>query len=172
MSSVYEIDAREYNLKLAEALKQIPEFEVPEWISYVKSSPSKERPIDDPDFWHKRVASILKQIYKRGVIGVNRMRTKYGSKKNRGHKPEAFRRAGGKIIRTILQQCDKAGLTEIEKGVQGVRTRKPGRKLTEAGKKLMESIGGAPLGVYPITKRSREGTRPQSAELGGKKDAN
>ncbi len=141
MGSIYNLDAKEYNSKLAEALKKIPEFKAPEWISYVKSSSSKERPIDDPDFWYKRAASILRQIYKKGVIGVNRLRTKYGSRKNRGHKPEKFRKAGGKIIRTILQQCDKAGLTEIDKGVRGVRTRKPGRKLTEAGKKLMESAG-------------------------------
>ena len=113
MNQVYELNSQEYNLKLAEALKKIPEFEKPEWVEFVKSSPSKERPIDDPDFWHKRAASILRQIYKKKIVGVNRLRTKYGSKKNRGFKPEAFKKAGGKIIRTILQQSDKAGFTEF-----------------------------------------------------------
>jgi len=140
--SVYEINPYEYNSKLAEALKKIPEFKAPEWINFVKSSPSKERPIDDPDFWYKRSASILKQIYKRGIIGVNRLRTKYGSKKNRGFKPERFQKAGGKIIRTILQQCDEAGLTEVAKSVRGVRSKKPGRQLTQKGKEFLESAGG------------------------------
>ena len=140
MSSVFEIDAGEYNKKLAEALKKIPEFKAPEFIHFVKSSPSKERPIDDLDFWYKRAASILRQIYKNKTVGVNRLRTKYGSKKNRGSKPEKFRKSGGKIIRTILQQADKAGFTEIAKTLPGVKSRKPGRQLTKKGKEFLEEI--------------------------------
>lgn len=138
--SIYILDSQEYNSKLAEALKQIPEFEKPEWVDFVKSSPSKERPIEEIDFWFKRAASILKQIYKKGILGVSRLRTKYGSKKNRGSKPEKFQRAGGKIIRTILQQADKAGLTEIAKEIKGVKGKKPGRQLTQKGKELLESF--------------------------------
>ena len=137
---VYDFAAQEYNLKLAEALKKIPEFEKPEWVEFVKSGPSKERPIDTPDFWHKRAASILRQLYRKKTIGVNRLRTKYGSRKNRGMRPERFRRAGGKIIRMILQQADAAGFTEIVKKIRGVRERKPGRQLTEKGKKFLEAI--------------------------------
>ena len=137
---VYDLQTQEYNLKLAEALKQIPEFEVPDWVKYVKSGPAKERPIDDPDFWHKRAASILRQVYKRGLLGVSRLRTRYGSKKNRGQRPEKFVRAGGKIIRTILQQSDKAGFTEMTKIVKGVRNKKPGRQLTKKGKDFLEGI--------------------------------
>ena len=138
--AVYDIDAQEYNLKLAEALKKIPEFKQPEWAESVKSGPAKERPIEDPDFWYKRAASILKQIYKNKIVGVNRLRTKYGSKKNRGYRPEKFKKAGGKIIRTILQQSDKAGFTEIVKQVKGVRKSKPGRQLTKKGIEFMGGI--------------------------------
>jgi small subunit ribosomal protein S19e len=140
INPIYELPAQEYNLKLAEALKKIPEFKEPEWISFVKSGPGKERPIDDPDFWYKRTASILRQIYKKNIVGVNRLKTKYGSKKNRGQRPEKFVKAGGKIIRTILQQSDAAGFTEIVKAIKGVRSKKPGRKLTEKGKSFLESI--------------------------------
>jgi small subunit ribosomal protein S19e len=140
MAKIFEIDAQEYNEKLAEALKQVPEFERPEWALYVKSGAAKERPIEDPDFWYKRSASILRQIYKKGILGVNRLRTKYGSKKNRGFRPEEFRKASGKIIRTILQQADKAGFTEIAKDVRDVRSKRPGRQLTEKGKQFLEGI--------------------------------
>jgi len=68
------------------------------------------------------------------------LRTKYGSKKDRGMKPDEFRRASGKIIRVILQQSDSAGLTEIQKPVKGVRSKRPGRILTNKGTKLLESI--------------------------------
>lgn len=140
MTIIYKISAQEFNLKLAEALKQFPEIEMPEWAMFVKSGPAKERPIDDEDFWYKRTASILRQIVKKKIVGVNKLRTKYGSKKNRGMRPEKFKKAGGKIIRTILQQTDKAGLTEIAKSVKNVRSRKPGRKLTEKGIKLLEGL--------------------------------
>jgi len=139
-NSVYEMNSQEYNLKLAEALKKIHEFKEPEWVQFVKSGPSKERPIEDPDFWFKRSASILRQIYKHKIVGVNRLRTKYGSKKNRGMKPEHFMKSGGKIIRTILQQSDKAGFTESFKGIKGTKDKKAGRRMTEAGKKFLEAI--------------------------------
>jgi len=137
MNPVYELDAQEYNLKLAAELKKIPEFVPPNWIFFVKSSPSKERPIEDPDFWFKRIASILRQVYKNEAMGVNRLRTKYGSKKDRGFRPEKFKKAGGKIIRTILQQADSAGFTEKGEVAKG---KKPGRKLTKQGKEFLESI--------------------------------
>lgn len=133
---VYELNAQEYNLKLAEALKKIPEFKKPQWVEFIKSGAGKARPIENEDFWYKRTASILREIYKNKIVGVNRLKTRYGSKKKRGMKPERFRKAGGKIIRTILQQSDKAGFTEIfkEKG------KKAGRQLTEKGKKFLEAI--------------------------------
>ncbi len=140
MNTVYELNSHEYNLKLAEALKEIPEFKEPEWVQFVKSGSAKARPIEEQDFWYKRAASILRQIYKKEIVGVNRLRTKYGSKKNRGFRPEEFRRAGGKIIRTILQQADRAGFTEIAKDIKGVRKKRPGRQLTEKGKKFLEGI--------------------------------
>lgn len=136
---IYEFDAQEYNLKLAEALKKVPEFKQPEWSEFVKSAPSKERPIEDPDFWYKRAASILKQIYKNEIVGVNRLKVRYGSKKNRGSRPEKFRKAGGKIIRTILQQSEKAGFTEIKKITKGIKG-KSGRQLTEEGKSFLDGV--------------------------------
>ena len=139
-NTVYEMNAQEYNLKLAEALKNVEEFEEPEWARFVKSGPAKERPIDDPDFWFKRAASILRQIYKNKIVGVNRLRTKYGSKKDRGMQPEKFKRGSGKIIRTILQQSDAAGFTEIAKDLKGLRRRRPGRQITSKGKEFLEGI--------------------------------
>ena len=137
---LYDLNPQEYNLKLAEALKKIPEFKEPEWAQFVKTGPAKERPIDEPDFWYKRTASILKQIYRKKILGVNRLRTRYGSKKNRGFAPEHFMKAGGKIIRTILQQADMAGFTEIVKTNKISKIRRVGRQLTKKGIDFLESI--------------------------------
>lgn len=135
-STVYTLKSDEYNTKLSEILKNMPEFIQPEWISFVKSGTSKVRPPQGLDFYHKRAASILRQIYIKKVVGVNRLRTRYGGRKKRGNRPEHFYKASGKMIRIILQQCDKAGLTEkyIEPG------KRAGRKLTKKGIELLESV--------------------------------
>lgn len=129
-----DIHDKDFNAKLAEALKKIEEIKAPEFMSYVKSGSGKMRPPAEEDFWHKRAASILRQLYIRKVVGVNRLRTRYGSKKNRGMQPERFRKASGKIIRLILQQSEKAGLVEKAKG------KKIGRTLSTQGRKLIEEL--------------------------------
>ncbi len=134
MADVRTVESGKYNKLLAEALKSIDEFRKPEWIDFVKSGAHRERPIAEPDFWYKRAASILRQIYVKGVLGVNRLRTRYGGRKNRGKKPAEFRKSSGKIIRTILQQAELAGL--LEKSAE----KKMGRKLTIKGKSLLEGL--------------------------------
>ena len=135
-SPVYEIPADKYNQELASALKEIPEFKEPEWAIFVKTGVAKTRPPQEKDFWYKRAASILRQIYINKIVGVSKLRTRYGSKKNRGMKPERFKKASGKIIRTILQQAEAAGLLEkqIEPG------KRAGRKLTVKGKEFLDGI--------------------------------
>ncbi len=135
---VFELPSQEYNTKLAEALKILEEFKQPEWSQFTKTGVAKKRPPQEPDFWHKRAASILRQIYINKVVGVNRLKTRYGSKKNRGYKPEKFKKASGKIIRTILQQAEKAGL--LEKSAQPKKGQRAGRILTEKGRELLEGV--------------------------------
>jgi small subunit ribosomal protein S19e len=136
ISPIYELQANEYNEKLAQALKNMEEFNQPEWSHFVKTGIAKKRPPQEKDFWHKRAASILRQIYVHKTVGVNRLKTRYGSRKNRGMRPEVFRKASGKIIRTILQQAEKAELLTKTNEIG----RRAGRKLTEKGKELMEQI--------------------------------
>jgi small subunit ribosomal protein S19e len=134
MTDIRTIQPGKYNALLAEALKKSPEFKAPEWVGFVKTSASNKRPSTEKDFWHKRAASILRQIYIKGIVGVERLRTRYGGRKERGAKPEEFRKGGGKIIRIILQQAEAAGF------VEKVKDKKSGRKLTEKGKEFLEAI--------------------------------
>src|SRR3989338_3347625 len=129
MNGVRTIEAGKYNPLLATALKEYKEFKAPEWVFFVKSGHGKKRPIDDENFWHNRTASVLRQIYLRGTVGVQRLRTRYGNRKDRGKQPAHFAPSSGKIIRMILQQAEAAQiLTKNE-------TNKKGRMLTEKGKK-------------------------------------
>ena len=133
MVDIKTIEPGKYNKMLAEALKEVDEFKKPEWVDFVKSGQHKQRPIFEPDFWNKRAASILRQIYIRKVVGVARLRTRYGGRKDRGMKPPVFRKSGGKIIRTLLRQAEAAGLLEKAKG------KTSGRQLTKKGMDFMES---------------------------------
>lgn len=131
---IFAKDPQKFVPALAEALKKVPEFQAPEWVMIVKTGVSKERPTTNKDFWYTRAASILRQLYIKGVVGVNRLRTRYGGKKNRGGKRSKFFKAGGKIIRVILQQAEAAGLVEKIKGQQF------GRRLTQKGRDFLDSI--------------------------------
>ena len=128
-----DIHDKDFNKKLAEALKKIEEIKAPEFMSYVKSGVNKTRPPVEDDFWYKRAASILRQLYIRKIVGVNRLRTRYGGRKDRGMQPPEFRKGSGKIIRLILQQAEKAGLVEKS-------TKKKGRSLTKQGRKIIEEL--------------------------------
>ncbi len=134
MITIHEVPVDKFNEKLAEALNKIPEFKIPDWAVFVKTSTAKERPPQTTDFWYKRAASILRQAYIRGVIGVNRLRTRYGGRKKRGSKPPEFRRSGGKIIRTILQQAEKAGF------IIKVDGKRKGRQLTKKGLEFLNKV--------------------------------
>ncbi len=134
MADIRTIEPGKYNSLLAQALKKISEFKKPGWTDFVKSGTNKQRPIAEPDFWHKRASSILRQIYIRKIIGVQRLRTRYGGRKDRGMQPPEFRKAGGKIIRNILQQAESAGLIEKSK------SKTAGRQLTFKGKEFLEGV--------------------------------
>ena len=134
MPDIRHMESGKFNLNLAKALRESEDFPAPEWIKFVKSGAGKVRPIEDPDFWHKRAASIMRQLYLRQIVGVGRLRTRYGSRKNRGSQPARFYKSGGKAIRVILQQAEAAGLVEKSKGT------KAGRQLTLKGKQFVEEI--------------------------------
>jgi len=132
--TLHEVPAQEFINYLAEKLKKMKEFEMPKWAAYVKTGRAKMRPPDRNDWWYIRAASILRKVYIRGIVGVSRLRTEYGSRKKRGMRPEKFYKASGKIIRTILQQATKAGL------VEHIKEKRAGRRLTKKGKEWLEAL--------------------------------
>lgn len=130
MVSALDVEPAKLVERLKEELKKLEEVKPPLWSKFVKSGRHRERPPEQEDFWYIRAASILRQLYKRPV-GVERLRTYYGGRRDRGHRPSKFFKASGNIIRKILQQLEKAGL--IEKS-------KEGRKLTPKGRSMLDKI--------------------------------
>lgn len=126
---VRKIKAEKLTDQLSEKLKEKEEIEPPEWSHFVKTGPQKERPPDQPDWWHLRSASILRRVYEDGPIGVSKLSSHYGGRKDRGHPPEKFRKGSRKIIRKILQQLEEANLVTTSKG--------NGRKISPKGTSLI-----------------------------------
>ncbi len=151
MPTMYDADSQELIGKAAEELKKIPEIKPPEWAAFAKTGMHKERPPVNNDWWYMRAASILRTVYRLGPIGVSKLRTKYGGKKNRGVKKEHFFKGSGNILRKSLQQLEKAGFVKFtEKGVH------KGRVITPKGKSFLDKIASQTLGQMPSGQKSPE----------------
>ncbi len=133
MATIYDVPVNDLIEEVAKELKQVNEIKPPSWSIYVKTGTHKERPPKREDWWYVRCAAVLRKVRLLGPIGTSKLRTKFGGKKNRGHKPEEFRKASGNIIRKVLQQLEAAGLVKkTEKGVH------KGRIITSKGMSLMD----------------------------------
>ncbi len=133
MVSAREVDAQKFNSMLKEELKNVKEINPPAWSHFVKSGAHRERIPQQDDFWYIRSAAVLRRFYLDNSVGVERLRSYFGGKKRRGHKPAHFRKSSGNIIRKIIQQLEASGLVEKNSD-------KRGRKLTAQGRKLLDKV--------------------------------
>ena len=133
MTKVFDIPAAEYIEELGKVLKaNYDEITPLPWAEFVKTGSAKEKPPTNPDWWYVRAASILRKLYIRPDIGVQRLRNAYGGKKKSTHKPERFVKSSGAIIRKILQQLEAVELIE--------KSKNKGRKLTDKGISFLDKI--------------------------------
>lgn len=133
MITVQEVDPEAFIQEAAARLESDFEaVEAPEWSRYAKSGVHKERPPQQDDWWYIRSAAVLRKVYLNGPVGTQRLRNMYGGKHRRGHNPEHFAKASGKVIRTVLQQLEEAGLVETEEG--------EGRQVTPEGQSFLDTL--------------------------------
>jgi len=164
MVGIYDVEPSMLIEKAAEDLKKVKEVEPPIWSNFVKTGHFKDRPPARADWWYVRAAAILRSIYRLGPIGTQKLRTKYGGKKNRGFKTEHSYQASGAIIRKILQQLEKAGLiAKAEKGDH------KGRILTPKGVSFLNAAAKAvsktekpkkKLAEKPVHEKSASSDKP------------
>jgi small subunit ribosomal protein S19e len=129
MSNILDVKASE--LVKAASLQLKDKIKKPAYIDYVKSGANTERPPDSPDFWYMRSASILRQVYVNGPIGVSRLRVRYGSRKDHSMHRRHHVDSGGSIIRDALQALETLKL---------VQRTKRGRIITPQGKSFLDKI--------------------------------
>jgi small subunit ribosomal protein S19e len=131
MTTVYDVPADQLVTRVASELKSRPELAPPVWAEFAKTGVHKEMPPEDPDWWFVRAAAVLRRVYVDGPVGVERMRTYYGGRKNRGSKPNRFKKGSGSVIREMLQQLENAGLVVKVKG---------GRSASPAGMAFLDGM--------------------------------
>ena len=135
MTTAYDVPADALIERLSEYIKgNISQVQPPEWAAYVKTGTHVERAPQDPDWWYVRTASMMRKLYINGPIGVSRLRKAYGGRKRMGVRPAHFRKAGGNILRSILQQLEAADLVEKD-GTKG-------RVVSSKGRSLLDAMSG------------------------------
>jgi len=119
--------------KLATHLKEeVDEITPPAWTPFVKTGVNAQRPPQNPDWWFVRCASILRKIYVKGPIGIEKLRQEYGGRLDRGARPEHARKGSGAIARNAIQQLQTAGLVKPQKN--------EGRIVTNDGRRLLDRL--------------------------------
>lgn len=127
---IFDVNASDLIENMAEDFKENKAIKKPDFVEFVKTGPNRERTPLNKDWYFFRMASVLYRVYKDGPVGTEGLRTYYGGKKNRGVKPEHFRKAGGKVLRLCLQELEK--LDYIKKS-------KKGRVISGNGEKFLLS---------------------------------
>jgi len=130
MANIYEIESDELVRRTADKLKEqnIPK---PGYVDYVKSGAGRDRAPTDGSFWYMRCASILRQTYVNGPIGISKLRTRYGNRKRHTVAHPHHKRAGGSIIKDAFDTLEKAGYVEKTK---------EGRIITKKGRSFLDKV--------------------------------
>ncbi|WP_406661248.1 30S ribosomal protein S19e [Methanolobus sp. ZRKC3] len=131
MTTAYDVPAANLIGKVAENLKANDKINPPEWAAHVKTGVHKDLPPVESDWWYTRCAAVLRTVYTQGPVGVERMRSIYGGKKDRGVNPYKKAKGSGSIARVALQQLEEAGF---------VRTLKSGRVVSSQGQSLLDNM--------------------------------
>lgn len=131
MTTVYDVPAGPLIEEASKRLQKVEAIQPPEWAPFVKTGVHTEKPPVQDDWWHTRVAAVLRKVYTEGPIGTERLRAEFGGRRDRGSKPNRAERGSGSIARKALQQLESAGL------VQNVQAQ--GRVVTASGRSLLDN---------------------------------
>lgn len=135
MTTVYDVPAPKLIDEAARRLQEVKEITAPDWALFAKTGIHTEKPPVQDDWWHTRVAAVLRKVYTEGPIGTETLRAHFGGYRDRGNRPNRAVKGSGSIAREALQQLEAAGL------VQTVQAQ--GRIVTAKGRGLMDNAAHA-----------------------------
>jgi len=152
MTTLYDVPAEDLIEAIAEHLADEDAVERPEWVDYVTTGVGRELPPEQPDFWERRAASLLRKVAVDGPVGVGSLSTAYGGTKDGSNRYQVRppRRSGAsrKIIRTALQQLADAGYLRAQEGQGRVVTGEGRALLDDTASELIEELDRPELERY------------------------
>lgn len=131
MTTVFDVPGSHLVKKLGPKLQQDPKFKPPAWAPMAKTGVHREKAPEQRDWWHTRLASILRRVYVEGPVGVIHVSSSYGGTRDRGGKPNRARLGSRSIVRAAFKQLETAGYCQSIKG--------RGRIVTASGRKLLDN---------------------------------
>jgi len=131
MTTIFDVPADRLIERLATKLTGYDGITPPEWASFVKTGTHRERAPVREDWWHVRAAAVLRKVYIKGPIGIERLAAEYGGRSDRGSSPYHAVRGSRALIREMLQQLEKSTLVKKERGI--------GRSITDTGRSLVDN---------------------------------
>jgi small subunit ribosomal protein S19e len=149
MTTAFDVPAESLIDALTKKLQKEKEVNPPEWSEFVRTGISRENPPENKDWWYRRCASILRKIYFKNNIGIERLRSEYGGKTDKGSKPYKASGGSGSIVRNALTQLEKAGYVSKLRG--------KGRMLTPKGRSFLDNtafeVKKDLIDIYPGLKK-------------------
>jgi small subunit ribosomal protein S19e len=131
MTTPYDIPANDLIEGIAKKLEKDANIEIPKENIFSKTGVDRESPPTNKNWWYIRCAAILRKVYIKNNMGVERMAEEFGGKLDRGSKPHRARAGSGTIARRAFQQLEKAGYLTKIKG--------KGRILSPKGRSFMDN---------------------------------
>lgn len=145
MTTAFDVPAQDLIDAVSVKLQKDKAIVPPKESHFLRTGLPKENPPINPDWWFVRSASILRKLYINNIVGIERLRSEYGGKQNKGVKPGKAKKGSGAIVRQMLKQLEEAGYVKTLKG--------KGRSLTPNGQKLLDNtaheVKKAVAGDYP-----------------------
>lgn len=131
MTTAYDVPATKLIERLAAKLRSYDSIKPPEWAKFVKTGTHREKaPVRD-DWWHIRAAAVLRKVYMKGPIGIERLAAEYGGKSDHGSAPFHAVKGSRKIAREVIRQLESSKLVKKDRG--------KGRVVTADGQSLVDN---------------------------------
>lgn len=131
MTTAYDVPADKLIASIADELKKLDAIKAPEWSALVKTGIHREKAPGDADWWHKRVAAVLRKVYIYGPIGTEKLSAHFGGRVDKGSAPYHAWTGSRSIIRLSLKQLEASGLVTPYK--------KNGRMISPKGQKMLDN---------------------------------
>jgi len=132
MTTAYDVPPTLLIERLAVDLKATGKVAPPAWAAFARTGVHTEKAPQQPDWWYRRLAAVLRKVYTMGPIGGSRLSAEFGGKRDGGSAPYHPRRGSGSVTRECLQQLETLGLI--------ARAETRGRRVTPAGQKLLDNL--------------------------------